>query len=105
MRLPPPAIRWPASSGISATLDCMRSRMTALTAFKSPATKASIGSSEGAVPLRRLWIVAVMECPRNGGYANFLARRERQSREQATEILAGLEVYASAIDHGNVTDD
>ena len=48
MRLPPPAIRWPASSGISATLLCMRSRMTALTPFMSAATRVIIASSDGS---------------------------------------------------------
>src|SRR5687768_18214739 len=98
-------MRWPASSGISATFDCMRSRMTALTAFRSPATKASIGSSEGAAPLRRVWIVAVIECPRNGGHADFLARGQSQPRKQAAQVLARLEVDAAAVDHRDVADD
>src|SRR6185312_9951595 len=48
MRLPPPAIRCPASSGMSATLLCMRSRITALTPFMSAATSPISGSSDGA---------------------------------------------------------
>ena len=47
MRLPPPAMRCPASSGISATLLCIRSRITALTPFMSLATSAISASSEG----------------------------------------------------------
>jgi hypothetical protein len=38
----------PASSGISATFDCIRSRITALTAFMSVAVSAIMGSSDGA---------------------------------------------------------
>ena len=47
-RLPPPAIGWPASSGISATSLCIRSRITALPWLRSAATSWTIGSSEGA---------------------------------------------------------
>ena len=46
--LPPPAIRCPASSGISPTLLCILSRMTAFTPCMSSATSAISGSSDGA---------------------------------------------------------
>ncbi len=71
MRLPPPAIRWPASSGISATLLCMRSRMTALTPFMSAATSAISASSDGA-----RWSLSVMDC---SGHGAALAGRRRFS--------------------------
>jgi hypothetical protein len=65
IRLPPPAIRWPASSGISATLLCMRSRMTALTPFRSLVTKAISASSEGSRAGLSGWMVAAT-APRLG---------------------------------------
>ena len=60
MRLPPPAMRWPASSGISATSLCIRSRMTALTWLRSAATSWIIGSSEGARAAPIGWTVALI---------------------------------------------
>src|SRR3569623_762495 len=58
MRLPPPAMRWPASSGISGISDCMRARLTALTRLRSPATSWTIGSCDGLREPTRRWIVA-----------------------------------------------
>src|SRR6478735_2193271 len=49
MRLPPPAIRWPASAGISGISLCIRSRMIALTAFIAVAVSERIGASEGSL--------------------------------------------------------
>src|SRR5436305_6734611 len=60
MRLPPPAMRWPASSGIRATSLCIRSRMTALTWLRSAATSWIIGSSEGARAAPIGWTLALI---------------------------------------------
>src|SRR5690606_36985327 len=48
MRLPPPAIRWPASAGISGISLCIRSRMIALTAFIAVAVSERMGASDGS---------------------------------------------------------
>src|SRR5688500_12320626 len=53
-------MRWPASSGIRATGLCIRSRMTALTWFKSAETKWIIGSSEGVRAEGSEWSEAVI---------------------------------------------
>src|SRR5688572_33099751 len=65
MRLPPPAIRCPASAGISGISLCIRSRMIALTEFIAVAVSERIGASEGSFTGRgttsalmpRLWRV------------------------------------------------
>src|SRR6478735_9044546 len=49
MRLPPPAIRCPASAGISGISLCIRSRMVALTEFIAVAVRARIGASVGSL--------------------------------------------------------
>src|SRR3954465_15000283 len=59
MRLPPPAMRWPASSGMSATSLCIRCRITALTWLRSAETSWIIGSRDGGAG-RSEWIVALM---------------------------------------------
>src|SRR3954447_17032830 len=52
-------MRWPASSGMSATSLCIRSRMTALTWLRSAETSWIIGSSDGGAG-RSEWIEALM---------------------------------------------
>src|SRR3954452_16555829 len=89
MRLPPPAMRCPASSGMSATLLCIRSRITALTPFMSLATSAIKGSSEGSRAPMRLWIVAATAPP-------YRAAAAFPSRLPDVDALVGRKVHLVA---------
>ena len=81
MRLPPPAIRWPASSGISATLLCIRSRMTALTPFMSAATSAIMHRATArADPPADGWSRSRRRPSRDGAVFLAATRRGRAAR-------------------------
>src|SRR3954447_14902545 len=106
MRLPPPAIRWPANSGIKATSLCIRSRMTLLTWLRSAETSWIIGSSDGARAGPIEWMEALMSrrlCAvglrkaRARRSPPSAAERQLQPRQQAAEILALLEMDRPAV--------
>src|ERR671913_506242 len=102
MRLPPPAIRWPASSGISATLLCMRSRMTALTPFMSAATRLIIAASDGSRLECSGWTVAVMPSALAAGARLAGGVEPRTSRKQRALISqrnSGPVVLDQHVDH------
>src|SRR5690349_3413751 len=108
MRLPPPAIRCPASAGISGISLCIRSRMIALTEFIAVAVSERMGASEGSFTgrgwtsalMRRLWRVSARlasaesllasaaygqqsQDPKYGRGARGLSQVDRQHRRRA----------------------
>src|SRR6188768_139043 len=103
MRLPPPAIRCPASAGISGISLCMRSRMIALTAFIAVAVSERMGASEGSFTGRgttsalmpRLWRVAA----RLASAESLLASRPMASHPKLQDQDAVLAAYRKSIDN------
>src|SRR6185369_13745504 len=98
MRLPPPAIRWPASSGIRATLLCIRSRMTALTPFMSVATSAIIASSEGSRLVVSVWTVPLFLAPLPDVHPLFWRQIELVARLDVEGFVPRVEIADDPID-------